>query len=78
MADHTGFSSIDIHEIMKYKFLLSEAVNEKTGEIYKYVKSTTELTTIEMMDYMTSIQKFASEDLQIVLPEPNEQLTIEQ
>ena len=78
MADHTGFTSDEIHSIMKSKFLNTEKVDEKTGVIYPYIRSTTELTTIEMIDYMTSIQKFASEDLQIVLPQPNEQLTIEQ
>ena len=77
MADHTGFTSDEIHSIMKSKFLHTEKVDEKTGVIYPYIRSTTELTTIEMIDYMTSIQKFASEDLQIVLPEPGDQLTIE-
>lgn len=78
IGDEIGCTADEAHEILKAMFLKTELVNEKTGVVYIYIRSTTELSTIEMMDYMMSIQKFANEDLQIVLPEPNDQLTIQE
>lgn len=76
IADHTGFSKDEIHSILKLKFLKVEKANQSTGAIYPYVRSTTELTTTEMMDYISEIQKFAAEDLDVRLPDPYEQFQI--
>ena len=43
LADHTGIDKNDMHEICKFKFLKTEAVNEKSGEVFEYIKSTTKL-----------------------------------
>lgn len=76
IADHTGYTPEECHEICKGLFLKKEKVNEKTGTIFQYVASTTELTTTEFSGYVDSIIKFASEEFGITLPLPNEQLTI--
>jgi hypothetical protein len=66
-----------IHEMLKLKFLKeSILVNEQTGEYLERIKSTTELSTIEFMEYILEIQKFAVEYFNTVIPDPNENLTL--
>ena len=61
------------HELIKYKFLQKELINEETGEILKTIGSTTELSTSEFMDLLAQIQQWAAEYLNIIIPDPNEQ-----
>jgi len=70
-------STEETHEYLRNKFLLKELVNEETGEILKSIKSTTELSTSQFMDYIAEIQQFCSEYLNIYLPSPNEQVKAE-
>jgi hypothetical protein len=66
-----------IHEMLKLRFLKeSILVNEETGEYLERIKSTTELSTIEFMQYILEIQKFAVEYFNTVIPDPNENLTL--
>jgi hypothetical protein len=43
---------------------------EKNGHVF--IKSTTKLSTVEFEDYMESIRRFASMELSLWIPEPNE------
>ena len=61
------------HELLKLRFLKSDLVNEATGEAWQTVKSTTELTTSEFMDYLAEITQFSAEFLGVQIPDPNEQ-----
>jgi len=74
IANELGNTKDEVHSILGSMFLKSESVNPKTGAIYKYIKSTTDLTTSEMMDYMMSIHKFAAEELGIILPSPDDRM----
>lgn len=65
------------HDLLKMMFLEKEIVNEKTGEILKSIKSTTELTTTDFMVFIDDVQRWASEYLSIVIPSPGEQIEIE-
>jgi hypothetical protein len=66
-----------MHEMLKLRFLKeSILVNEQTGEYLERIKSTTELSTIEFMEYILEIQKFAVEYFNTVIPDPNENLTL--
>jgi hypothetical protein len=66
-----------VHEMLKLRFLKeSILVNEQTGEYLERIKSTTELSTIEFMEYILEIQKFAVEYFNTVIPDPNENLTL--
>lgn len=65
-----------IHEFCKQRFLRKEIVHEETGEVLTLTKSTTELTKSEMMDYIAEIQQFAAEYLNVIIPDPNEQVEI--
>ena len=61
---------------LKEMFAQAEMVNEKTGEYISYIKDTSAMTKGEMMDFIAQIQQWASEFLNIYIPDPNEVLTI--
>ena len=65
------------HEYLKGTFHIVELVNEETGEILKSVGTTTNMTTTEMMEYFEEIKQWATEYLNIYIPDPNEQIKIE-
>lgn len=74
------YSSEQTHENLKHwicdfapDIMLEETVIEETGVILSSVKSTTELTTTEFMAYKLAIQQWASENLGINIPDPDEQ-----
>ena len=48
-------------------------VADANGEVYTLPSSTTECNTIEFMQYIQDIQKWAAECLSIDIPDPNEQ-----
>lgn len=77
LSDELGYDKDTMHEICKMKFLKSEAVNEKTEEVYQYVKSTSALSTTEFQDLFQSLYAWASETFGIVLPEPNTQIEMQ-
>ena len=65
------------HEMLKLRFLKeSILVNEQTAEYIERIKSTTELSTIEFMEYILDIQKFAIEYFNTEIPNPNENITL--
>lgn len=65
-----------IHEFLKARFLKKEIVHEDTGEVLSFTRSTTDLSTSEMMDYIAEIQQFSAEYLNVVIPDPNEQVSM--
>lgn len=70
-----GLSNEDTHYFLKEKFLEGRDIILADGEIVKGEPSTTVLSTSEAMDYYAQIQKFAAEILDLLIPDPNEQLT---
>lgn len=72
-GNHLGKESV--HKMMAAKFLL-EDVPLKDGQFIQRVKSTTELSTSQFMDYLTEINAWTIEYLGFSLPAPNEQLTL--
>lgn len=67
----------DVHELLKLRFLKETIlVNEETGQIVERIKSTTELSTSQFMDYMAEITVFASEYFGVEIPQPNENITL--
>ncbi len=73
-----GYTKEEIHQICKYKFLKREKVNEKTGEIYEYLTSTTKLNKSEFSEMTSELIRWAAEAFNIILPIPGEQLTIDE
>jgi len=76
LSNHTGFTKDELHNILRFKFLKTTLTDTKTGELYEYIKSTTDLTTTEMELYLAEIRQFAAETLDCILAEPNEQLEV--
>ena len=76
LSEHTGFSKDEIHEILKRKFLKDvKMVDTKKG--YKEIeltRSTTELTTVEMEQFLSNIRIWASQEIDVFIPEPNEEI----
>lgn len=75
-----GYEKTDIniewvHDYCKKTFLKNDIVN-KDGEVLEGVLSTTALTTVQFMQYLSDIQKWASEYLSINIPDPGENLEI--
>lgn len=64
----------DTHEFLKANFLKKEIINETTGEIYILPMSTAELTTTGFMEFILKIQQWATEYLNINIPDPNQQI----
>jgi len=57
------------HELCKYRFLEKEIVGNKDS--IRMIGSTKDLTTTLFMEYLSEIQKWASEYLQVFIPEPD-------
>lgn len=73
-AGHSGLTVDDIHEYFKDKYLTKgkDISNPITGEVRTVSKTTTILSTTEMMDYINEIARFCAEMLNVVIPEPME------
>lgn len=65
-----------VHEFLKRRFLQPDTVHDVNGEVHVLRYTTTNKSTSEMMDYFAQISQFASEYLNTVIPEPNEQIEI--
>lgn len=66
ISDHTGYTCDEIHQILAEQFLFYE----KDGR--SFVKSTTKLKTNEFEAYMEECRRWASAELQVYIPLPNE------
>lgn len=64
-----------VHELLKYRFLKVDESNPD-GLFVERIKSTTELSTSQFMDYIAEIQRWGSEFLNTYIPDPNEDLTL--
>ena len=69
-------SKEDTHLFLRGKFLKDELCNSDGEVIGERIKSTTELGKGKFMDYLSDINQFAAEYLNIVIPAPNEQISI--
>lgn len=70
LADKTGYTAEEMHEICRYKFLPRKYLIID-GEEVEIRKSTTKLTTTEFEAYIERIRVFASSELQVVIPDPS-------
>lgn len=76
LSNEIGYSKEETHEILKFKFLKREKVDEASGQVLEYLKSTAELTKAEFADLISQTIQFAAENFNIVLPLPQEQTEI--
>ena len=84
LAKELGHNKDEMHELVKYKFLklkrFISLVNGKSVilalEPYEKIGSTTTLTKSEFIDFIENLITWAKDFLNITLPSPNEQQTI--
>jgi hypothetical protein len=66
----------DTHLFLKNRFLEVDMVSEDGELIGKEIRSTKDLTKAEFGDYISEIQMFASEILNVYIPDANEQVKL--
>jgi len=66
----------DTHEFIKANFNYEEIVNNDTGELFRMTKSTARLNKNDFGVMIEKLKVFASEYLNVYIPEPNEDLTL--
>lgn len=64
------------HEILRLKFLAEDKRIGEEGEVLTTIKSTTELDTIDMVEYTDRCRAFATEYLGVTIPDPNTQMDL--
>lgn len=74
IAEYTGYSENDIHDLLKTMFLKKYIV--LNGKEKTIIRSTSELTTAEFAEYLKKIVQWAWDKLQIVIPEPEKYPTL--
>lgn len=68
----------EVHEILKTACNYEERVNEATGEVFKFPKTTTKMSTYEWeKEFKPKVKQFAFDFFNTSLPEPNQQLKLE-
>lgn len=77
ISKELGYTTDECHEIFKLKLLRREKIDERTGEVFEYSGSTAKLNKSDFADLVNELIRFCAEHLSIILPLPNEQLTIE-
>lgn len=68
--EHSGQDKDDVHEALKAKFLPARVV-ELDGQPYE-IRSTKKLSTAEMADYTDKVYAWATSELGLLLPLPEE------
>lgn len=66
----------EVHAFLKVHFNYKEITNTSNGEMVKLGKTTTELSTIEFEEYQDKCRIFADEFLNVIIPLPNQQASM--
>jgi len=75
VSEHTGYTPDEVHELAKQMFIPKRlAVADGNGEIrgeYVIGGTTTTLNTIEFGEFVESFRRWAAQDLDVVIPDPD-------
>jgi hypothetical protein len=69
LSEHTGYEIEEMHEVLKVLF------NQGNFGEVKFGKSTAKLSTIDFMAYLEQIQRWAAQELGVVIPDPNQEVS---
>lgn len=69
LADGFGYETEEMHDALKFQFL---RVPAEPGRPLETVRSTASLTTVEFMDYIAAIQRWAATEFCIFIPDPGQ------
>ena len=70
LSEHTGYDKDDMHEILKSMFLRTRY--KLNGVWVDGTKSTTKLNSKEMIEFIDNVKRFASTELSVYIPDPND------
>ena len=70
LSEHTGYDKDDMHEILKSMFLRTRY--KLNGVWTDGTKSTTKLSSKEMIEFIDNVKRFASTELSVYIPDPND------
>lgn len=73
--EFTSLDQVDVE--CKKRFASQEILNRHTGEIMEIPALKRDMTTTEFATYVNAIRDWASEDLSIYIPEPEENIKIQ-
>jgi len=74
ISGETGYTPDETHDLIKSTFLKNKkvlVVNNKPTEVVS-IKSTTDLSTKQMEEFLSFVRMWASQELGLFLPLPNE------
>lgn len=66
ISDETGAYPDDVHHELKRMFL------KQSGDKIPVLISTTDLSTVEFEDFLSKVRMWASSELGVMIPQPNE------
>ena len=72
-SDVTGYTTNEAHEILKFQFLKGIKVDETTGLMMEYARSTTEMNNQQFIDYCEQCRIFLNTIFYCNIPLPNEE-----
>jgi hypothetical protein len=76
LSEHTGYTPDEIHDLLKMKFIPKRmAFADGNGEVvdqYVLGGSTRKMNKLEFGEYIAAIQQWAAEELDLVIPDPNQ------
>ena len=67
LSNYTGYTKEEMKEMLQYKFLSREKINEN-GKIEIYLKGTSTLSKKEFNDFMNEVSMWSNSTLNIPLP----------
>ncbi len=71
LTEELGYLPEEMHEVLKQKFLISRTVKVGNTE-YSIPDSSSTLNTTEFEDYLSKIRTWASQELELLIPLPND------
>ena len=69
VADWSGFTSDEVHQEFRKKFLTYEKVHK--NKTYKFTKSTVDLKVSEFSEYLKKCINYTQQELELIIPEPD-------
>ena len=69
LSKFCGYEAEEMHEALKEKFLSAPEID---AHGLRKIKSTAKLNTAEFTEYLDKIKRWASQELSVYIPDPNE------
>ena len=74
LAHELGYEFEEMKDILRFKFLKREKVDERSGEVLEFIEHTSKLSMPEFVEFTQNIQRWAAEMFDVVLEDPETQI----